>query len=32
MRPRQSTWVRSNTTVIRTGDGLILVDLGIEGA
>ncbi|MEV6285115.1 MBL fold metallo-hydrolase [Kribbella sp. NPDC051770] len=29
---RQSEWVWSNTTVIRTGDGLVLVDPGITGA
>ncbi|MFJ7211869.1 MBL fold metallo-hydrolase [Amycolatopsis sp. NPDC098790] len=29
---RQSEWVWSNTTVIRTDDGLVLVDPGITGA
>ncbi len=29
---RQSTWVWSNTTVIRADDGLLVVDPGIEGA
>ena len=29
---RQSTWVWSNTIVVRGDDGLILVDPGIEGA
>jgi glyoxylase-like metal-dependent hydrolase (beta-lactamase superfamily II) len=29
---RQSAWVQSNATVIRTDDGLILVDPGIDGA
>lgn len=29
---RQSGWVWTNTTVVRTDDGLVLVDPGIEGA
>ena len=29
---RQSEWVWTNTTVVRTDDGLILVDPGIHGA
>jgi glyoxylase-like metal-dependent hydrolase (beta-lactamase superfamily II) len=29
---RQSEWVSSNATVVRTDDGLILVDPGIDGA
>jgi glyoxylase-like metal-dependent hydrolase (beta-lactamase superfamily II) len=29
---RQSEWVWSNTTVVRTADGLIVVDPGIHGA
>ena len=29
---RQSEWVHSNATVVRTDDGLVLVDPGIDGA
>src|SRR5881275_2450676 len=29
---RQSDWVWSNTTVVKTDDGLILVDPGIRGS
>ncbi|HET7900387.1 MAG TPA: MBL fold metallo-hydrolase [Candidatus Nanopelagicales bacterium] len=29
---RQSSWVWSNAVVVRTGDGLVLVDPGIDGS
>ena len=29
---RQSGWMWSNAVVVRTGDGLLLVDPGIDGA